>query len=197
MMTRDVDRLERLVSGVRELARIDAELAHDALEPVDVSSLLRQMADGFVHQGKRVEVDAPFSLLVRATADRLAQVFENLLQNAFSFAPAEMPVEVRAAAAEGLCVVTVTDRGPGIPAGHLERVFERFFTYRPGDDQRREHTGLGLPIAKAIVEGYGGSIRAFNRIGGGAVIEVRLPLAHTLTRVSSQRGRADARIDRS
>ncbi len=93
MMTRDVDRLERLVSGVRELARIDAELAHDALEPVDVSVLLRQLAEGFVHQGKRVEVDAPFSIRVRATADRLAQVFENLLQNAFSFGPPDLPVE--------------------------------------------------------------------------------------------------------
>lgn len=196
MMTRDVDRLERLVSGVRELARIDAELAHDALEPVDVSVLLRQMADGFVHQGKRVALDAPFSVLVRATADRLAQVFENLLQNAFSFAPADMPVAVRAVAAEGLCIVTVADRGPGIPPAHLERVFERFFTYRPGSDERREHTGLGLPIAKAIVEGYGGSIRAFNRIGGGAAIEVRLPLAQ-LSRNQTSRPRVDSRIDRT
>jgi signal transduction histidine kinase len=64
-------------------------------------------------------------------------------------------------------------------------MFERFFTYRPGDDQRREHTGLGLAIAKAIIEGYGGSIRAFNRIGGGAVIEVRLPLAESLQRTAS------------
>jgi two-component system sensor histidine kinase ChvG len=195
MMTRDVDRLERLVSGVRELARIDAELAHDALEPVDVSVLLRQLAEGFVHQGKRVEVDAPFSIRVRATADRLAQVFENLLQNAFSFGPADLPVDVRAAAADRVCVVTVTDRGPGIPDAHLERVFERFFTYRPGDDRRREHTGLGLAIAKAIVEGYGGSIRAFNRIGGGAAIEVRLPLAEP-SRNSPSRSRVESRIDR-
>jgi two-component system sensor histidine kinase ChvG len=191
MLTRDVDRLERLVSGVRELARIDAELAHDALEPVDITALLRQIADGFVHRGKRVELDAPFSVRVRATSDRLAQVFENLLQNAFSFAPAETTVEVRATAAEGVCVATVADRGPGIPAAHLERVFERFFTYRPGDDQRREHTGLGLAIAKAIVEGYGGSIRAFNRIGGGAVIEVRLPLAQA-SRNSASRPRVDS-----
>lgn len=185
MMTRDVDRLERLVSGVRELARIDAEIAHDALEPVDVSALLRQMVDGFVQQGKRVEADASTPLFVRASSDRLAQVFENLLQNAFSFAPADLPVAVRATAAEGSCIVTVGDRGPGIPPADVERVFERFFTYRPGDTQRREHTGLGLAIAKAIVEGYGGSIRAFNRIGGGAMIEVRLPVAKAFQRTSA------------
>jgi two-component system, OmpR family, sensor histidine kinase ChvG len=177
MLTKDVDRLERLVSGVRELARIDAQLAHDALVPVDVSVLLRQIADGFVAQGRRVQVSGPASLSVRATPDRLAQVFENLLQNAFSFAPADSPVEiVVAAAADRTCVVTVADRGPGIPAAHLERVFERFFTYRPGSDSRRDHTGLGLAIARAIVEGHGGSISVSNREGGGATFEVRLPV---------------------
>ena len=72
-------------------------------------------------------------------------------------------------------VITVADRGPGFPAGHAERAFERFFSYRPGTDERREHMGLGLSIARAIVEGYGGSIRASNRPGGGATVEIRLP----------------------
>jgi signal transduction histidine kinase len=75
------------------------------------------------------------------------------------------------------CVATVADSGPGIPEGHLERVFDRFFSYRPGEASPREHTGLGLAIAKAIVEGYSGSIVARNREGGGTAIEVRLPLA--------------------
>ena len=175
MLTKDVDRLERLVSGVRELARIDAQLAHEAIEMVDLSALLRQMADGFVQQGRRVQLTAPPSLLVRATPDRLAQVFENLLHNAFGFAPDDSTVEIAAAAADRTCVITVSDRGSGIPPAHLDRVFERFFTYRPGDDARREHTGLGLAIARAIVEGYGGTIAASNRDGGGAVFEVRLP----------------------
>ncbi len=181
MLTKDVDRLERLVSGVRELARIDSQLAHDALERVDVSQLLRQIAEGSLHQGKRVDLSAPAPFFVRATPDRLAQVFENLLVNAFSFAPDESRVEIVASATDRTCVVTVSDRGPGFPPAHLDRVFERFFTYRPTDAARREHAGLGLAIAKAIVEGYGGSIRARNRDGGGATIEVRLPLVQAFS----------------
>jgi two-component system, OmpR family, sensor histidine kinase ChvG len=181
MLTKDVDRLERLVSGVRELARIDTQLAHDALERVDVSLLLRQIAEGFLHQGKRVGVSAPAPLFVRASSDRLAQVFENLLVNAFSFAPDGSPVEIVTSSTDRTCLVTVSDRGPGIPPAHLDRVFERFFTYRPTDAAWREHAGLGLAIAKAIVEGYGGTIRALNRDGGGATIEARLPLAQAFS----------------
>ena len=178
MLTRDVDRLERLVTGVRELARIDAQLAHDALERVDAADLLRHIVSAYVQQGRQVEASISGPLMVRATADRLAQVFENLLQNAFSFAPAGSAVELTAAAADDHCVVSIADRGVGIPAAHLDRVFERFFTYRPGDESRREHTGLGLAIARAIVEGYGGTITAANRAGGGAVFAVRLGLSH-------------------
>jgi two-component system sensor histidine kinase ChvG len=179
LLTRDVDRLERLVSGVRELARIDAQLAHEALESVDVSTLLTSIADGFRQRGHRIDLDPrpdSASLVVRASPDRLAQVFENLLQNAVSFAPGS-PVEMTMTTADGWCSVTVADHGPGIPPAHLDRVFERFFTYRPQGEPRRDHTGLGLAIAQAIVEGYGGSIRAGNRDGGGASFEVRLPLA--------------------
>jgi two-component system sensor histidine kinase ChvG len=179
MLRRDVDRLERLVSGVRELARIDGQLAHDAVEPVDVPSLLREIVRGFEERGHHVTLDVPLAppLLVRATADRLAQVFENLLQNAVSLAPGDTRIEVTAAIEDGWCRTTVSDRGPGIPPAHLDRVFERFFTYRPNEGSRREHTGLGLSIARAIVEGYGGTIAAANREGGGAVFEVRLPLS--------------------
>jgi signal transduction histidine kinase len=66
--------------------------------------------------------------------------------------------------------VTIADRGPGIPEAHLSRVCERFFSYRPGQE-RREHLGLGLAIARQIVQSYGGAIDARNR-EGGAVFEV-------------------------
>jgi two-component system sensor histidine kinase ChvG len=75
-----------------------------------------------------------------------------------------------------ICIVRVEDRGSGLPPGHVERVFDRFFSYRPDEGGRREHMGLGLSIARAIAEGYGGSIAAANRDGGGASVVVRLPL---------------------
>jgi two-component system sensor histidine kinase ChvG len=202
MMTRDVDRLERLVTGVRELAAIDGQLAHDALETVDVSALIGEVVEGVRLRGDRVDLrftPGATPLFVRAAKDRLAQVFENVVRNAVSFAPEGSSVEIAMAGAadpgDGSCSVTIEDRGPGIPDAHLERVFERFFTYRPADAGRREHTGLGLAIARAIVEGYGGSILAANRDGGGARFEIRLPraaashlssrFAHGVSRASS------------
>jgi two-component system, OmpR family, sensor histidine kinase ChvG len=182
MLTRDVDRLERLVSGVRELAHIDAQLAHEALEAVDVSALLREMVDGLrATAGDGIEFDCRVPsepLTVNASRDRLGQVFENILRNAVSFTPPGSVVEISAGNTAGSVLVTIGDRGPGIPRAHVDRVFERFFSYRPDDPtNRREHAGLGLAIARAIVEGYDGSIRASNRDGGGALFEVRLRTA--------------------
>ena len=179
MLTRDVDRLERLVSGVRELARIDAQLAHEELAPVDMFALLDGLVSGFQQRESRVRflyTSPPARLHVRASPDRLAQVFENILDNAASFAPPDSAVDVTMTSVGSQCVVTVEDRGSGFPPAHVQRVFDRFFSYRPGEGDRRAHTGLGLSIARAIVEGYGGSIRAGNRDGGGAALEVRLAL---------------------
>ncbi len=114
---------------------------------------------------------------MRASAERLTQVLDNLLDNAASFSPDGEAVEVRVIRDGAAAVVTVDDRGPGIPETHLDRIFDRFFTWRPGRDGRDGHTGLGLAIAKAIVDGYGGSIAARNRPEGGARFEIRLPMA--------------------
>jgi two-component system, OmpR family, sensor histidine kinase ChvG len=179
LMSRDVDRLERLVSGLREVALLERQIEEDATEAVDVAALLAAMVDAVSVTARRRVVatfaaDGPFHT-VRAARERLAQVFENLLANAVSFAPDESAVDVHLTAIEGTCVITIDDCGPGIPETHLQRVFERFFSYRPRGG-RRDHVGLGLAIAKQIVEGYGGTITASNRSTGGARFEVRLPL---------------------
>ncbi|MEO6212030.1 MAG: stimulus-sensing domain-containing protein [Vicinamibacterales bacterium] len=177
MLTRDVGRLEMLVTGVRELAQIDTELSHARREPVDVASLLRNIIDGrHLVLGSSIRLDVPPEpILVSGSADRLSQVFENLIENAASFSPEASPVEISASVGRGECVVCVRDRGPGIPPEHAERVFERFFSYRPASN-RRDHMGLGLAIARTIVAGYGGSIAARNRADGGAELDVRLPV---------------------
>jgi two-component system sensor histidine kinase ChvG len=107
------------------------------------------------------------------------QVFENLLDNALSFSPVGSAVRIEVAREGSEVVAAVRDRGPGIPPEHGERVFDRFFTYRPGPgdgDGRGRHSGLGLAIVRAVVEGYGGSVRVARTGPGGAVLEVRLPL---------------------
>jgi two-component system sensor histidine kinase ChvG len=177
MLTRDANRLERLVSGVRELARIDAQLAHEQVERVELSSFVRRLVEGVQQRERRVSFAfraESSAVSVRASPDRLEQVIENLLDNAASLAPAGSSVDVVVLHTESRAVVRVEDRGPGIPPGHLDRVFDRFFSYRP-DAEGRDHMGLGLSIVRAIVEGYGGEASASNRPGGGASFEVRLP----------------------
>ena len=115
---------------------------------------------------------------VRAAPERLAQVFDNLVDNAIGFSPDAGTVTIAIEKIDGDCRVRICDEGPGIPPTHLTRIFERFFTYRPDmPDSRRHHTGLGLAIAKAIVESYGGTIAAAEREDRtGACFIVRLPL---------------------
>lgn len=176
MLLRDVDRLERLVSGVRELARIDTEVSSERRTAVEIGALLKSVADERqTVSGVPVQLQTTTSpIRVSASPGRLSQVFENLVDNAASFSPAGALVEITAVASGGRCCVTVRDRGPGLPDAHLGRVFDRFFSYRPASN-RREHMGLGLAIAKAIGTGYEGTIAVRNRAGGGAEFEVQLP----------------------
>jgi len=177
LMTRDVARLERLVSSLRDVAIVERQIETDAMEAVDLADVLRDSVDAARrHAGSRVSIALHASGVgrVRASRERLAQVFENLVANAVSFAPDGTTIDVHARTGGGETVATVEDRGPGLPESHLDRVFERFFTYRPVEG-RGDHVGLGLAIARQIVGSYGGSIVASNRGDGGARFVVRLP----------------------
>jgi len=179
LMMRDVARLERLVSSLRDIAVVERQIETDAIELVDVGDVLREVGEAAQrHAGTRISIDLSDAGVgrVRASRERLAQVFDNLVANAVSFAPDGTAVDVRAGSSTGAAVVTVEDRGPGIPDSHLDRVFARYFTYRPAEG-RGDHVGLGLAIARQIVESYGGSIVASNRDGGGARFTVRFPPA--------------------
>jgi len=113
--------------------------------------------------------------VVLAPADRVVQVIDNLLTNAVSFSPSGGVVTVSVRRAETTLLLEVADRGPGIPEEHLDRLFTRFFSYRPDEQDSSSHTGLGLAIVRAIVEGVGGAVSARNRSERGAVFTVVLP----------------------
>lgn len=168
---REVARLTRLLNAVREMSKVDAAVDMEAARPVDVTALLRELA-----ADRPIDVSAPAqAVLVTASADRLAQAFGNVIDNAVSFSPPDHHVRVVLREEDGVACVRIEDDGPGIPPEHLQRVFERFFSFRPAD--QRDHDGLGLAISRAIVEAYGGTIRAENVQAGGARVEIRLPVA--------------------
>jgi two-component system, OmpR family, sensor histidine kinase KdpD len=97
----------------------------------------------------------------------------NLLEYAVKYTPAGTPLAVAARVADHVLEIEVADRGPGIPGGQEERIFEKF---QRGTQSGGGGVGLGLPICRGIVEAHGGTIVAANREGGGAVFWIRLPL---------------------
>lgn len=183
MIRRDVARMERLVSDAREVSRIDARLDEEERMAVAVDELLSTLIESFRlrarDQGPQfVLALADHRVEVSASPDRLTQAFENILANAVSFSPGGGTVTVTVRRAAATAVVTVADDGPGIPEEHRDRIFDRFFSYRPGSGPEDGHSGLGLSVVRAIVEGYGGTVSAEARHGGGTKIMVELPLDH-------------------
>jgi two-component system, OmpR family, sensor histidine kinase ChvG len=178
MVLEEVARLERLLSSVREVTSIDAAMEQEERLGVALDELLTRLVEGVALRapaGVALELDAEPELVVSGNPDRLTQVFENLLDNALSFSPPGSTVTIRANRSGEQVVVEVEDQGPGISPEHRDRVFDRFFSYRPGGASQDGHTGLGLAIVKAIVEGYGGEVEAGGAERKGAVVEVRLP----------------------
>ncbi len=188
VIQREVSRLQQLLGALREISLIDAQLDREERTAVAVDELLDSLIEA---QALRSEVrivraaggstatDNPSEIKVSMAPERLAQVLENLLENAVSFSPPGAEVSIRLSRDNGQAIIRFEDQGPGIPEQHLERIFDRFFSFRPAENpgrHGRSHLGLGLAIVKAIVDGYGGQISAGNRPEGGACFEVRLPL---------------------
>jgi two-component system sensor histidine kinase ChvG len=181
----DVRRLDRLITDISEASRLDAQLSRATFEPVDVAALLRGLLgqrDERGHaRGVRIRFDHAGAerLIVLGEGARLERVFENLLDNAVSFSPDGGLVTVSAAEEGGDLVVRVEDEGPGVPEEAREAVFRRFQSIRPESETFGEHSGLGLAIARTIVEAHQGAIGVESREDrlSGARFVVRLPLA--------------------
>ena len=182
----DVRRLDRLISDISNASRLDAELARQSAEVVDVEKLVETMVS--IHKdlaanrkidvvlAKRAGRQAPVAL---GHDSRLAQVFNNLIDNAVSFSPEGGTVDVTVTTTEGEIIVTVTDEGPGI-RGDISRIFQRFYTDRPEGEHFGDHSGLGLSISRQIVEAHKGTIVAENRTDRtGARFTVKLRRAPT------------------
>lgn len=179
----ETDRLTRLVEELAALTRLDAEELRGRKEKAEWGATLRAMVerleDSFEKPHATLQVETPAEPLpVLIVPARLEQVLSNLLDNAFRYTPADGRVTVRAERGPDREVLTaVSDTGCGIPAAHLPRVFDRFFTTEPRAPHTRHGSGLGLAIARSIVENHGGWIRAHSEPGRGACFTFSLPPA--------------------
>jgi two-component system sensor histidine kinase ChvG len=171
----ELSRLNRLISDVSDVSRLDAELAYGCTEPVDIRDVLRGVMsifqDRFDDSRLRLVLDIQDrwlpdgSFIVIGHEARLGRVITNLLDNAISFSPEGGVVAVRARRVGDQIEIVIDDDGPGIPPDLLDTIFERFYSDRPQTDGTTgKNSGLGLSISRGIVDAYGGSIEASNRM---------------------------------
>jgi two-component system, OmpR family, sensor histidine kinase ChvG len=179
----DVLRLDRLISDISEVARTDAQLARARFEPVDLGPLIEQIVKSWETRRDRGDARIAFgrprkdSTIVMGDGGRLARAVGNLLDNAVSFSPSGGLVEISASRVGDRVLIRIDDEGPGVPFEAREAIFNRFHSIRPDEEQFGRHSGLGLAIAKAIVEGHDGEISVYDRddAPSGARFIVTLP----------------------
>lgn len=184
LIEEDVRRIDRLITDISAASRLDAELSRARLQPVNLARLVEglvsaQKASGPLENDVKLLVNAPDTphAMVTADADRLAQVVNNLIDNALSFSPPGGLIEVSVLRRGQMVELRVEDEGPGVPFEARDSIFERFYSERPRHEDYGKHSGLGLSIARAIVEAHDGQIRVESRPEGqaGAAFVVQLP----------------------
>ena len=164
-MLRQVERLGNLVEQLLDLSKLESGAV-----PLERSNFMAAtLLDGIIDEWRshaeirdiRLEMDvSPGSLVVNADEERLRQVVANLVANAIRHSPRGGRVLIRAGGGNGVTRLEVLDEGPGIPTGEAERVFERFYRSDEARSTREGGSGLGLSIARWIVDLHGGTIRA-------------------------------------
>ncbi len=169
----DVLRLDRLITDISNLSRLDAELSREVFEVIDIYKLLSSVIEvynlGEAATKRNIkfillwEPHLPKNVMILGMETRLAQVFYNLISNAISFSPDNSTISVAACMKNNMLELRFNDEGPGIPPGDEKKLFQRFYCERPTAEQFGHHSGLGLSISEKIISGLNGKIYAENR----------------------------------
>lgn len=202
LMLRNAQRLLRLINQVLDLSRLQAGAVAITRQPFDLVAFVRMLAQAFLplaeRQGIAVVVRSPLpSLTVSADAEELEKVLLNLLSNAVKFTGAGGMVDVGVTAEGNQAVITVRDTGIGIAAEDLPRVFERFYRAESDATRRFDGSGIGLALAKELVELHDGTIEVASASGVGSTFTVRLPIGATSSEdaaMATRDGRALAEL---
>jgi histidine kinase len=180
---KEADRMQRLVADLQELSSVEAEGFAVHPRPLSLSGLERamskQLGGQFEEKGVALRFEiSPIFPDVLADEDRLMQILLNLLGNAMQYTPAGGRVQVSAARADGEVRVEVTDNGMGIAAEHLPLIFNRFYRVDKSRSRSGGGSGIGLTIAKRLVEAHGGRLWVTSEgLGKGSTFSFTLPIA--------------------
>lgn len=193
---RQSDRLNRLVGNLLDMSRIEGGAVKPEKEWYPLQELIYDVLDRMRPQlqGREVIIEIQDQLPpVELDYLQIDQVLTNLVENALRYTPQETPIEIGARVQKDYILVSVADRGPGVPVDDLERIFDKF--YRVSETPRRVAqiigSGLGLAVCRGLVEAHGGKIWAENREGGGAIFQFTLPLHD----ISQRRSRSAPEIE--
>ena len=179
IINEETDRLNRLVGEAAEMAQLDAQQVELRREPHAVQEMLQAALERSKQAltGREIKLQVPEDLpQVRVDLERIAEVLVQLLENAAKYSPPASPIVITAEHTRSMVTISVADRGPGIDDMEQALVFEKF--YRGRDQRYRvQGTGMGLAIAKAIVEAHGGMIGLTSQLESGSVFHFTVPVA--------------------
>ncbi len=176
----DVGRIDRLITDIADASRLDAELSRSRFEAIEIGRVVADLVAGYATAGLPRGVTVAFTpppapVRVWGDAGRLAQVARNLIDNAASFAPPGGVVRVGVTRHRDAALLTVDDDGRGVPPDNRDDIFRRFYSERPADEDFGRHSGLGLAIARTIVEAHDGTIAVTDSpVAAGARFTVTL-----------------------
>jgi len=169
------DRLHKLVENLLDMSRLQSGALQPASRPVALDEVIPAALAGIDARGREISVDIPVSLpVVHADPILLERAVANVVDNAIRHTGAGTAVRVEAASVAGRVDVRVVDRGPGIPLGQRERVFQPF--QRLGDTASDTGIGLGLAVARGFVDAVGGELSVEDTPGGGVTMVIGLPV---------------------
>jgi signal transduction histidine kinase len=182
VISTEAARMQRLVDDLLELTKLDAGGIPLHMQPIDISGLVGDVAKKMtpLAEGAHIKLNEKFAekMVVNGDYDKLTQVFNNLVDNAIKYTAPNGQVQITCAREKGFAKITVSDSGAGIPHGEINRIFERFYRVdKSRKVEKSKGSGLGLSIAKQIVQAHQGSIEVKSELGKGSQFIVRLPLA--------------------
>ena len=176
IIQQDVSRMDRLITDISKASKVDANLARDTAQTLDIGEVLGNITEFYEQtrsgDGAMVKnvttLDPEAPIFIRAFETPFAQVLRNLIDNALTFSDVDgevrLNVDVKMKGDKERVIITVEDDGPGIPPDNLETVFDRFYTQRPKGARFGSHSGLGLAICRQIITAHKGRIWAENRV---------------------------------
>jgi len=172
----ETERLDQLVGQILTLARLRSSTLEEHVD-VDVNQLLSEVvADArFEQADASIRFEPKKAVLISGNASELASAVENVLRNSMLHSGPQAEIDVELESSPSGIVITIADRGPGVPEEDLKRLFEPFYRVDPSRDHKQSGYGLGLAITARILERHGGRIEARNRPGGGLAVSLRFP----------------------